>query len=73
MVIGYFCQYFMSDVKIMMVLFWTGKEAENATLSHGVIMCQAIKKYHNITGYQVHNIYFIIRFAVTNYRHFLKV
>ncbi|KAF0755682.1 putative deoxyribose-phosphate aldolase, partial [Aphis craccivora] len=31
----------------------TGKEAENATLSHGVIMCQAIKKYHNITGYQV--------------------
>uniref|UniRef100_A0A2S2NFQ6 deoxyribose-phosphate aldolase n=1 Tax=Schizaphis graminum TaxID=13262 RepID=A0A2S2NFQ6_SCHGA len=31
----------------------TGKEAENATLSHGVIMCQAIKKYHDITGYQV--------------------
>lgn len=31
----------------------TGKEAANATLSHGVIMCQAIKKYHNITGYQV--------------------
>lgn len=68
MVIGFFCQCFMFGFKIMMMLFWTGKEAENATLSHGVIMCQAIKKYHNITGYQVHNICFIIRFYVTNYR-----
>lgn len=42
------------DVKIMMLLSYTGKEAENATLSHGVIMCQAIKKYHNVTGYKVH-------------------
>jgi len=43
------------DVKIMIMLSYTGKEAENATLSHGVIMCQAIKKYHNATGYKVHN------------------
>lgn len=31
-----------------------GKEAKNATLSHGVIMCQAIKKFHDKTGYKVH-------------------
>jgi len=51
---GYYCN-FGPDVKIMIMLFYTGKEAENATLSHGVIMCQAIKKYHNATGYKVHN------------------
>jgi len=53
MVTTYYC-YFVPYVKIMM-LSYTGKEAENATLSHGVIMCQAIKKYHNVTGYKVHN------------------
>ncbi|XP_050541877.1 deoxyribose-phosphate aldolase isoform X2 [Daktulosphaira vitifoliae] len=31
----------------------TGKESTNATLSHGVIMCQAIKKYHEKTGFKV--------------------
>ncbi|XP_050432381.1 deoxyribose-phosphate aldolase [Adelges cooleyi] len=31
----------------------TGKEATNATLSHGVVMCQAIKKFHEKTGFQV--------------------
>lgn len=37
--------------------FYIGKEAKNATLSHGVVMCQAIKNYHDKTGFQV---YFIL-------------
>ncbi|VVC25237.1 Aldolase-type TIM barrel,DeoC/FbaB/ lacD aldolase,Deoxyribose-phosphate aldolase [Cinara cedri] len=31
----------------------TGKEAQNATLCHGVVMCEAIKTYCHKSGYQV--------------------
>ncbi|XP_025409416.1 deoxyribose-phosphate aldolase isoform X2 [Sipha flava] len=31
----------------------TGKEAKNATLFHGMVMCQAIKHYHEKTSYKV--------------------
>lgn len=31
-----------------------GKEAQNATLFHGVVMCQAIKQFYDKTGYKVH-------------------
>lgn len=44
---------------IFVTFFYTGKEAQNATLSHGVIMCQAIKKYLDKTGYQVLIVYYI--------------
>lgn len=40
----------------------TGKEAKNATLSHGVVMCQAIKYYHDKTGYKVYYNFIIIVF-----------
>lgn len=38
---------------MVVLVLCVGKEAENATLSHGVIMCQAIKTYYEKTGYQV--------------------
>lgn len=31
----------------------TGKEALNATLVFGVVMCRAIRDYYNKTGYKV--------------------
>jgi len=31
----------------------TGKEGVNATLAVGVVMCRAIREYHEITGYRV--------------------
>lgn len=40
-----------------MLFSCTGKEAEVATLNHGVIMCHAIKMYHEKTSYQVCIIY----------------
>jgi deoxyribose-phosphate aldolase len=38
----------------------TGKEAKNATLFHGMVMCQAIKHYHEKTSYKVDNMLIII-------------
>lgn len=38
----------------MLLCLCAGKEATNATLAHGVVMCHAIKKYHEKTGYQVY-------------------
>lgn len=49
---------YLSFTLLKSLFLYIGKETHNATLSHGVVMCQAIKTYHKKSGYQVYIFYF---------------
>ena len=43
----------------------TGKEGVNATLPIGIVMCRAIREFHEVTGYKVAIIFKCTRYSIS--------